>query len=193
MDESKHILKHMGSKIRNLRMGRGWKLGELSEKSGISMAMLSKIENGRVYPTFPTLLRVLKTLEVDLNAFFEDMSMNTDFPGYIFHKREDYTEITKEDSVGFRYENILTQSLSGISLEVSLLTLSQDAERELLTTDGFEYIFLVKGDINYVLDNKTFHLREGDSLYFDGRLPHVPKNNLESEAILLVVYFITEL
>ncbi|MCR9264961.1 MAG: XRE family transcriptional regulator [Flavobacteriaceae bacterium] len=183
----------MGSKIRNLRMGRGWKLGELSEKSGISMAMLSKIENGRVYPTFPTLLRVLKTLEVDLNAFFEDMSMNTDFPGYIFHKREDYTEITKEDSVGFRYENILTQSLSGISLEVSLLTLSQDAERELLTTDGFEYIFLVKGDINYVLDNKTFHLREGDSLYFDGRLPHVPKNNLESEAILLVVYFITEL
>lgn len=192
MDESKHILKHMGSKIRNLRMGRGWKLGELSEKSGISMAMLSKIENGRVYPTFPTLLRVLKTLEVDLNAFFEDMSMNTDFPGYIFHKREDYTEITKEDSVGFRYENILTQSLSGISLEVSLLTLSQDAERELLTTDGFEYIFLVKGDINYVLDNKTFHLREGDSLYFDGRLPHVPKNNLESEAILLVVYFITE-
>jgi transcriptional regulator with XRE-family HTH domain len=174
-------------------MGRGWKLGELSEKSGISMAMLSKIENGRVYPTFPTLLRVLKTLEVDLNAFFEDMSMNTDFPGYIFHKREDYTEITKEDSVGFRYENILTQSLSGISLEVSLLTLSQDAERELLTTDGFEYIFLVKGDINYVLDNKTFHLREGDSLYFDGRLPHVPKNNLESEAILLVVYFITEL
>ncbi len=193
MDESKHILKHMGSKIRNLRMGRGWKLGELSEKSGISMAMLSKIENGRVYPTFPTLLRVLKTLEVDLNAFFEDMSMNTDFPGYIFHKREDYTEITKEESVGFRYENILTQSLSGISLEVSLLTLSQDAERELLTTDGFEYIFLVKGDINYVLDNKTFHLREGDSLYFDGRLPHVPKNNLESEAILLVVYFITEL
>jgi len=193
VDESKHILKHMGSKIRNLRMGRGWKLGELSEKSGISMAMLSKIENGRVYPTFPTLLRVLKTLEVDLNAFFEDMSMNTDFPGYIFHKREDYTEITKEESVGFRYENILTQSLSGISLEVSLLTLSQDAERELLTTDGFEYIFLVKGDINYVLDNKTFHLREGDSLYFDGRLPHVPKNNLESEAILLVVYFITEL
>ncbi|KAB7529399.1 helix-turn-helix domain-containing protein [Flagellimonas olearia] len=193
MDESKHILKHMGSKIRNLRMGRGWKLGELSEKSGISMAMLSKIENGRVYPTFPTLLRVLKTLEVDLNAFFEDMSMNTDFPGYIFHKREDYTEITKEDSIGFRYENILTQSLSGISLEVSLLTLSKGAERELLTTDGFEYIFLVKGDINYVLDNKTFHLREGDSLYFDGRLPHVPKNNLESEAILLVVYFITEL
>lgn len=193
MDESKHILKHMGSKIRNLRMGRGWKLGELSEKSGISMAMLSKIENGRVYPTFPTLLRVLKTLEVDLNAFFEDMSMNNDFPGYIFHKREDYTEITKEDSIGFRYENILTQSLSGISLEVSLLTLSQDAERELLTTDGFEYIFLVKGDINYVLDNKTFHLREGDSLYFDGRLPHVPKNNLESEAILLVIYFITEL
>lgn len=193
MDESKHILKHMGSKIRNLRMGRGWKLGELSERSGISMAMLSKIENGRVYPTFPTLLRVLKTLEVDLNTFFEDMSMNNDFPGYIFHKREDYTEITKEDSIGFRYENILTQSLSGISLEVSLLTLSKGAERELLTTDGFEYIFLVKGDINYVLDNKTFHLREGDSLYFDGRLPHVPKNNLESEAILLVVYFITEL
>ncbi|WP_299671940.1 XRE family transcriptional regulator [uncultured Polaribacter sp.] len=193
MNDGKYVVAWIGAKIRELRGLKGWKLGELSEKSKVSIAMLSKIENGRVFPTFPTLLHILKPLDVDLNDFFEDIGQSQDFPGYIFNKREDYLETTKEDAVGFKYETVLTQNLKGVSLEISMLTLSKNAKRETVTTDGYEYIFLLKGDIEYQLDDKTFHLKEGDSLYFDGRLPHVPKNNLDTESILLVIYFITEL
>lgn len=192
MSDGNYVIAWIGAKIRELRVLKTWKLGELSDKSKVSMAMLSKIENGRVFPTFPTLLQILRPLDVDLNDFFEDIGQNQDFPGYIFNKREDYIETIKEDSIGFKYETILTQNLKDISLEISILTLTKGAKRDLVTTDGFEYIFLIKGDIEYQLNDKTFHLKERDSLYFDGRLPHVPKNNLDTESILLVVYFITE-
>ncbi|MFV9551793.1 helix-turn-helix domain-containing protein [Algibacter sp. PT7-4] len=192
MTDGKYEVAWIGAKIRELRSLKGWKLGELSEKTKVSIAMLSKIENGRVFPTFPTLLQILKPLDVDLNVFFEDIGKEEDFPGYIFNKRENYQETTKEDSIGFKYETVLTQNLKGVSLEVSMLTLSKNAKRNMVTTDGYEYIFLIKGDIKYKLENKTFNLKEGDSLYFDGRIPHVPENNLDTESVLLVIYFITE-
>ncbi|MBI6118022.1 helix-turn-helix domain-containing protein [Salegentibacter maritimus] len=191
MNENKHITIWIGKKIRELRVSRNWKLGDLANYSEVSIPMLSKIENGRVFPTFPTLLQILKTLEVDLNEFFEDVDQGQKFPGYIMIKREDCTETSKEDSIGFKYETVLTHSINNVSLEVSILTLDKNASRECVTTEGYEYIYLIKGDISYKLGDKTFNLQEGDSLYFDGRQPHVPLNNLNTESVLLVVYLIT--
>lgn len=192
MIENKYVIAWIGSKTRALRTEKGWKLGELAEKSNVSIAMLSKIENSRVFPTFPTLLSILKALEIDLNIFFEDIGKSEQFPGYLHIQREEYFEVEKEESVGFRYENILTESLKDISLEICLLTLSKNAKRKMVSTEGFEYLYLIKGDINYKINEHTIHLKEGDSLYFDGRLPHVPVNNINSESILLVVYFLAK-
>ena len=191
MTENKHITIWIGKKIRELRIAKNWKLGDLAHYSEVSIPMISKIENGRVFPTFPTLLQILKTLEVDLNEFFEDVNQDPKFPGHILVKREDCKETSKEASIGFKYETVLTHSISNVSLEISILTLDQNATRERVSTEGFEYIYIIKGDITYKLGDKTFNLKEGDSLYFDGRQPHVPLNNLDSESVLLVVYFIT--
>lgn len=193
MDSNKHMTVMIGEKIRELRMAKGWKQVDLADRSGVSMAMLSKIENGRVFPTFPRLIQILKTLEVDLNEFFEGIGESEKFPGHILIKKEDHKETLKEESIGFKYETVLTQNIKDISLEISILSLSQNATREMVTTDGFEYIYVLKGSITYQLDGKSFKLEEGDSLYFDGRQPHVPLNNLETESILLVIYFITPL
>lgn len=190
MEENKHIIRIIGSKIKSLRNGKGWKLGELAVYSKISIAMLSKIENGRVYPTFPTLLKILKTLEVDLNEFFEDVKSKDNFPGYLLIKKEAYQIANKEDSVGFIYETILTQDIQDSSLEISLLTLQPGAKREMVITEGFEFIYLIKGSILYYLREEELLLNEGDSLYFDGRIAHVPKNRLDKDALLLVVYLI---
>lgn len=190
MRENKHVISWIGSKIRELRTEKDWKLGELAEKSNVSIAMLSKIENSRVFPTFPTLLAILQALDIDLNIFFEDIGKAENFPGYLHIKHEEYFEVKKEESIGFRYENILTEDLKDISLEICLLTLSKDAKRKMVSTEGFEYLYLIKGDVNYRINEEAIHLQEGDSLYFDGRLPHVPENNLETESVILVVYFL---
>ncbi|PHN04587.1 helix-turn-helix domain-containing protein [Flavilitoribacter nigricans] len=192
MSNSEYLTIQIGLKIRNIRKNNGLKLGELADRSGISIAMLSKIENGRVFPTLPTLIQILNTLQADLNSFFSDLSTDETFSGYIFRKRADYQPVSKEEeSVGFHYEFALSHTVEKSSVEVSLLKLTPNAQRNKVSTAGFEYIYILQGQVRYELGQEVFEMETGDSLFFDGNLPHVPQNAGKTEAMLLVVYFIT--
>ncbi|EAZ79152.1 helix-turn-helix domain-containing protein [Algoriphagus machipongonensis] len=192
MTSPEHLTIQIGNKIKGIRKEKGWKLGEFADKSGMSIAMLSKIENGRVIPTIPSLMQIINTLNLNLADFFSDLKVDGDFNGFIFRKKEDYVSLSKEeDSVGYHYQMILNFPIDKASMEISLLTLDSHAQREKLSTSGFEYIYLIKGKLTYELGDETLEMEEGDSLFFDGEMPHVPKNTQSNEAILLVVYFIT--
>ncbi|MBD8489506.1 helix-turn-helix transcriptional regulator [Echinicola sp. CAU 1574] len=191
MENSEYLTTWIGSKLKDIRKSHNLKLGELADKTGISIAMLSKIENGRVFPTLPSLIQVLNTLDVDLNEFFADLKGDKEFPGYLLKKRKDYKSIKKEEeSIGFDYELILNHKIERSSMEISLLTIKSGSQRDQVSTDGFEYIYVIKGNLQYELGENTFELEEGDSLFFNGNIPHLPVNNKKSDAILLVIYFI---
>lgn len=189
--KNKYILIWIGNKIKTLRQDKGWNLGEFAHHSKISISMLSKIENGRVYPTFPSLLQILKTLDVDLNAFFNDLDHSTEFPGYLIIRNEEARPIQKEDSTGFQYNLILSRAFESNSVEISVLSLSSHAERDLVSTEGYQYLYILNGNVNYILDGDQLHLKSGDSLFFDGKIPHVPRNPFEEEARLLAIYFLS--
>lgn len=75
-------------------------------------------------------------------------------------------------------------------MEISLLTISRNSQREPVTTDGIEYLYVISGSLIYELGDKVFDLEEGDSLLFNGNIPHLPKNHNSTDAQLLVIYFI---
>lgn len=192
MTDSDYLTVQIGNKLKSIRKENGWKLGELAEKSGLSMAMISKIENGRVIPTLPSLIQLIQTLNLNISEFFSDLKSNNDFKGYILRKKNDYVAVHKEEeSTGYEYQMILNHPIEKSSMEISLLTLKSRAERASVSTAGFEYIYLIKGTVQYQLGSETFELEEGDSLFFDGNIPHVPKNETSADAVLLVAYFIT--
>jgi transcriptional regulator with XRE-family HTH domain len=60
----------IGAKIRALRLKKKMGLVELGKHTGLSPAMLSKIERGRLFPTLPTLLRIALVFSVGLEYFF---------------------------------------------------------------------------------------------------------------------------
>src|SRR6188474_491895 len=60
----------VGAKIRALRLKKKMGLVELGRHSGLSPALLSKIERGRMFPTLPTLLRIALVFSVGLDYFF---------------------------------------------------------------------------------------------------------------------------
>jgi len=190
MSYSDYLLIQIGAKVKSIRKGQNLKLGELAEQSGISIAMISKIENARVFPTFPTLIQLLQTLNVDLNEFFIDFRATDDFPGYIFRKATDCQAVEKEESTGFQYFSVLNYTIERSSMEISILKLQTNAQRDKLSTSGFEYIYILQGEIEYQLGEKIFRMETGDSLFFDGNIPHVPYNKNGREAIILVIYFI---
>src|SRR5271157_964015 len=62
----------IGPKIRTMRLSRKLGLTQLGEHTGLSPALLSKIERGQLFPTLPTLLRIAMVFGVGLDHFFND-------------------------------------------------------------------------------------------------------------------------
>src|ERR687893_1129431 len=60
----------LGAKIRALRLKKKMGLVELGRHTGLSPALLSKIERDRLFPTLPTLLRIALVFGVGLEFFF---------------------------------------------------------------------------------------------------------------------------
>jgi len=60
----------IGPKVRALRLKKKMGLVELGRHTGLSPALLSKLERGRLFPTLPTLLRIALVFSVGLEYFF---------------------------------------------------------------------------------------------------------------------------
>jgi len=179
-----------GRKIKKIRQENNKTLDEIASAADVSKGLLSKIENGRTIPSLPVLLQILKAINTDLNVFFNEFSHEASY-SYIHKKASDYTIDEKEESEGFAYYSIMSEDLQKLVFQSSILKLEPGAMREKVTTDGFTFIYLIEGKIDYVLDKEIIFLSEADSLFFDGRIPHVPQNNADRTAILLVIYLLT--
>ncbi len=62
----------IGEKLRTLRLRKSMGLVELGKHAGLSAALLSKLERGKLFPTLPTLLRIAMVFGVGLEYFFTD-------------------------------------------------------------------------------------------------------------------------
>jgi len=178
----------VGRRIREIRMSKMLKLTETAAIAGVSKGLLSRIENGRTIPSLPVLFSILQAITENPASFFEKINFSMDSPFYIHLTEKDYEPIQKEDSSGFHYFSILSRSFSQVTFQAVLLNLEPDATRDMVTTDGMEYIYLISGSIEYMLGKEILFLEEGDSLFFDGRVPHLKINHSGKLARILVIY-----
>lgn len=180
----------IGEVVRKYRVEKKLKLIDLAEQTKISPAMLSKIENGRMIPTIPSLFAIIQQLQVPPERFLADLNANEHFEGYLYIPRSSYRSYTKETrAIGFNYLSILEHTIEGGAFQISLLTLEPGAKRKPVSTEAFEYLYVINGPLDYQLPDKTLTLKTGDSLFFDGRLAHLPVNKTKKKVSMLVIFF----
>ncbi len=188
--EPSYLIHRIGPKIRDLRKEKGILLSDVSEATGISSPMISKIENGRVVPTLQSLLSLLNVLEVEPEVFFAEINGEPEFSGFLHLKKGDYKHYVKEETaIGFYYQSILERTLDGFSFQVSHITLQPGNTRPKVCTDAFELLYVIKGEMHFYLNDESLLLKEGESLFFDGNIPHVPLNKTDEEVMYIVTYF----
>jgi transcriptional regulator with XRE-family HTH domain len=193
LQQSQMVYHKIGGLIRKYRKDKDLKLLDLAAITGIKSAMLSKIENGRMIPTIPSLFTIINKLGVKPEVFFAELSSKKAFPGYIFLPKDGFTAYEKEEgAVGFQYQSILEYSYGGGAFQVSLLTLLPGSQRSLVTTSAFEFVYVLDGTVRYQLEDQVFNMAAGDALFFDGNIAHVPVNASDTVTRLLVLYLFTD-
>ncbi len=184
------ILIKIGNKIKEIRKNRKVTVQQLANLAKVSKGLISQIENNRTVPSLPVLMNIVYSLQLDLTDFFKDISTNNHHQKVFIIRAKDYQPFQKETAKGFLYKRILTHSMNGGPVDFILLSLEKGARRsQIVHTDAFEYKYVIKGKVEYLIEDEKYILDEGDSLFFDGRLGHKPSNIGSTEALLLVMYY----
>lgn len=184
------FLLEVSKRIKEYRIEKRLTVQELADRATVSKGLISQIENGRSIPSLPVLFGIIQALEMDVSSFFDNLNINT--PNIIVRAKDQYESFTKEDAKGFLYKRIFTKNLSTATVDFVILELNKSAKREKVVTEAYEFKYIIQGECEYLINENKYLLKEGDSLFFDGRLPHLPKNVGDGKCIMLIIYFFTQ-
>jgi transcriptional regulator with XRE-family HTH domain len=177
----------IGAKVRRLRLRKKLGLVQLGEHTGLSPAMLSKIERGHLFPTLPTLLRIALVFGVGLDHFFREDSAR---PIHAVVRKADRIRLPEKAggaSPSYRFESldypVSDRKLNGYYVEFD----AEDAPSEPHEHPGAEVIYVLRGALVVTLEGEDFTLDEGDSMYFDCAHPHSYRRTGSSPCAAIVV------
>ncbi|CAN7339752.1 helix-turn-helix domain-containing protein [Rhizobium sp. LjRoot30] len=166
----------IGHEVRAFRKKLGITGADLASATGISLGMLSKIENGNTSPSLTTLQSLARALGVPLTAFFRRFEEVRDA---VFVKAGEGVEIERRGTRAGHQYNLLGHignSSSGVQVEPYLITLTADSDVfPAFQHEGMELIYMLEGEVKYRHGNRLYHMLPGDSLFFDADAPHGPE------------------
>ena len=171
---------NLAQRIRILRERRNLSQRALAEASGLSRNTLSLLERGQSSPTVSTLKRIALALGVDLDAFF-----STSEHVNIVHVKSDQRPHVQlfEVSMADLGVGMLDQMVTPLVLQLKPEARSGPP----MSHGGQDFIYCVSGELLYTIGSQAFVLEPGDSLLFDGHLPHRFQNTGSETAEVLIV------
>ena len=163
----------IGSKVRALRLKKKMGLVELGRHTGLSPALLSKIERGRLFPTLPTLLRIALVFSVDLEFFFAGARERPLVAVVRKAQRVRLPDRSGARHVAFRFESLdypATERRFN-SYYAEFFPASPDG-LALHAHPGVEFIYALAGTLSVHVGGVEHALEAGDSMYFDSSVSH---------------------
>lgn len=163
----------IGEKVRTLRMRKKMRLIELGKHTGLSAAMLSKIESGKLFPTLPTLLRIALVFNVGLDHFFSEDRRKRSVGLVRKSERVRLPDPPGAKDPQHKFE-VLTFAASEPKVNGYLAEFeAQDvAKVRPHTHSGCEFLYVTKGTLRLTIGKEPYELEAGDAIYFDSTLPH---------------------
>ncbi|PLX97142.1 MAG: Cro/Cl family transcriptional regulator [Desulfuromonas sp.] len=165
---------NIGAKIKKLRKARKLTLQDVARETGFSPALISQIENNNVSPPIATLSKIARFFDVKMGHFFEEDEEERKFEVV---KRDDRRVVSRVISKagtghGYTYEALSFRKRNK-KMEPFMVTVSERAgEETLYNHEGEEFLLIIGGKAEVILEEERFELDEGDAIYFDAALRH---------------------
>ncbi|MDA9319582.1 XRE family transcriptional regulator [Candidatus Thioglobus sp.] len=182
----KQLEASIGKQVRISRKNAGVTLQQLSKQSLLSASMLSKIENGQISASLKTIQLICHALNISITSLFKQHDKDVE-PTFI--KSGNGLTIERAGSDESRHYQLLGHNVSGsLKVEPCLITVtSRDYDFPDFQHKGVEFIYMLKGEMDYYYGTEIYHFQKGDSIYFDSDKPHGPKKIISDECQFLTV------
>ena len=184
----------VGAKIKRLRETKNLSLEEIAERSGLTVEQIQSIETDQNLPSLGPLIKIARALGVRLGTFMDD----NDALGPIVTRAKDREA---ESSISFSNGatdarkhmeyHPLAQQKAGRHMEPFVIDINPEEAPSFQLSDheGEEFIYVMEGEVELVYGKETYHLNEGDTIYYDSIVKHhLHGAPGKSAKILAVVY-----
>ncbi|MBW8886601.1 MAG: helix-turn-helix domain-containing protein [Fibrobacteres bacterium] len=145
--------------LRNLRKAQGFTIADIAQASGISTAVISRIERNQAVPELDTLSRLGKAFGISA----------TDLLGLAEFRTAQTTHSQHYVSGGFQFQHI---NFINIQCFLGSAMAGGTVNRPEVHHNDHEICWVLQGSIEMVLNDEQHVLKEGDALQFDAVLPH---------------------
>ena len=178
----------IGREVRAFRRQQETTVADLSAQTGISIGMLSKIENGNTSPSLTTLQTLANALSVPLTSFFRRFEESRQA---VHTKSGEGLETDREGTRANHQYNLLGHigaNASGVIVEPYLITLTDKSDVfPTFQHGGIETIYMLEGEVDYRHGDEVYSLTPGDTLFFDADAPHGPEKLVKLPARYLSI------
>jgi transcriptional regulator with XRE-family HTH domain len=177
------IEEQLGKTIRHTRISKGWTLSDLSKKAKLSVSTLSKIENAQVSSPVAVYANIAAALRLHLGElFYFDKHVPLSFV-----KKNEWKTVTKVPNyigkaIAYKKSNKKMEPFINIYHPKIVNPPRYKHENE-------EFIFVLKGRLEFNYGESKYILNEGDCVYYDARIEHctVALDNQEGRALVVQV------
>ena len=180
---------NIGAKIKKLRLAKKMTLQAVARETGFSPALISQIENNNVSPPIATLSKIAKFFDVKIGLFFNEDEEECRYEVVRKGERKVIPRVISRagTSQGYSYESLSFRKQNK-KMEPFFLTVTErTAEENTYSHDGEEFLFIMKGVAEMLLDDERVVLQEGDCVYFDSSIKHRLLSRDGSEVQVLAV------
>jgi transcriptional regulator with XRE-family HTH domain len=173
------LARYLGSTLRELRQKHGLTIAEVADQTNISRGMLSKIENAQTATSLETLAKLASALGVSLSTLFRNYNVPEGSAQLV--KQGAGMEVVRRGTKRGHTYQLLAYDQGPTKLFEPFLITMDDASEVFPTFQhpGVEFIYILAGKLEYRHGRSTYLLEPGDSLTFQGDVPHGPEKLIE--------------
>lgn len=164
----------VGKRLHDERRHANLTLQDVARLSGLSVGMISKVENGQTSPSLRTLGRLASALDIPVTTFFRGLEEEQEAS---FVKKGKGIELLRRGSGdGQRYELLAASKGPRRQIKPFLVSLTEEhGSFPLFQHDGVEFMFMLEGRLAYRFGRHVYEMEPGDSLLIEGSVPHAPE------------------
>jgi len=165
----------LGTLLKGLRARNDWTLKEMSERSGIPVSTLSKVEHDRLTLTYDKLLQLSQRLNIRMSELFAENAAAPEVAVTARRSIGDLDRAVRVNTRNYDYYYLCTELRRKRMIPVLTRVRAKSAEEfgDLVHHSGEEFIFVVSGRI--VVHTEFYDpvpLEEGESIYIDSNMGH---------------------
>ncbi len=178
----------IGEKLRSLRLRKSMGLAQLAAHTSLSAGMLSKLENGRLVPTLPTLVRIATVFNVALDYFFTDPRKRHVVAISRKDERIKFPADAKPRDAAYNFESLnfraTERKLNAFLAHFHDLPPAKIAPHH---HPGVELLYVIDGELEISIGNEIWLLSKGDAIYFDSVQKHAYRSRGPGHCSAVVV------